>query len=398
MTHRRDITLARTGRIRRIEDRVVLLLQVGCTLDLTVDDHTVLVLLTHVVDDRLDLFPAVTQILQRQRNQRIGEYHVPTANKLLIGDMREEGLDGGRVTIHSKGYRTRRRHHRNLCISVPVVLAEFHRTMPCADHRLTQIGSIQIGQSLRIQTIRLIAQVLISVRSCTRRSRMITDDPLHVVLVQLVSGEGTDLFSHQGGDLVTSAGQERDQCSRVLPRLIGVVGHALDHQERSEVSNTESRCAEYLGTASDICGRELPPIDRRLEHKLHQVDIVCVTVKVEDILVRIVEGVEIQGSKVTARIVQEGIFATRIRRVQPVMRRPELTVFACGAGVPLIKCICELGRGIRTAPSRLIELLPEITDLDLAIDRIVYTTDKLDNRIRFHLEQIDLLHKLVVDP
>jgi hypothetical protein len=92
----------------------MLFLQMRCSFDGLI--------LVDVLDDIVDLAFAVLQAAQGLWNRLINNFQQPTADKLLVFDQCDVGLDACGIAVHHKADGARRGEYRNLRVLVAIAL------------------------------------------------------------------------------------------------------------------------------------------------------------------------------------------------------------------------------------------------------------------------------------
>ena len=175
---------------------------------------------------------------------------------------------------------------------------------------------------------------------------MVADHPQHGVAVLGETGERPDHTGHLGRGGVGVAGEDGGQGTSDGPALVGVVGDAPTHQQRSEVGVAETEGAIVVRALGDLLGREVGHGHRDLEHDGPQPDGVLVGLDVEDTGLVVVELDQVDRGQVARGVVEEDVLGARVGGPDPAAGR---------GGVPLVDGGVELddrGRRRPTPPRR----------------------------------------------
>ena len=159
-----------------------------------------------IVDDGLDLLPAIAERPQRVRDRLVDDLEIAAAGQLLELHQREIGLDAGGVAIHDQADRAGGRDHRRLGIAIAVALAELHRQVPGRHGAVDQQG---VAAMRMIERHRQRAQPLIALRLAMGGAPMVAHDPQHVGAVLGKAREGAELARHLGRGGIGDAGHDR---------------------------------------------------------------------------------------------------------------------------------------------------------------------------------------------
>ena len=216
---------------------------------------TIVLVLVDVRLDLLDLLVGVAERLQRQRHRAVDDRHLPAADQLLELDEREVGLDAGRVAVHQERDRPRRREHRRLRVAVAVLVAELDRLVPRAARRASS--------------------GVVGARRVRDRVRGVAVHPHHVVVrlaVLRVALVRADRRGDLGRAAVRAAGHQRGDRRRRAAARVGVVRHAVAHQEGAEVRVAEAELAERARVLRDPLGRVARRADDDLLREEDDVD------------------------------------------------------------------------------------------------------------------------------
>ena len=291
------------------------------------------------VDVRLDLrdlLARVAERLERERHRAVDDRHVAAADELLELHEREVRLDAGRVAVHEEGDRAGRREHRRLRVAVAVLLADRDSVLPRGARGLQQRCVLERGVRDRVGRV--------AVHPHDRVVR------LAVLLVALVRAE-------RRGDLrglrVGAAGHERRDRRRRAATRVGVVRHAVGHEERAEVRVAQAELAERAGVDADVLGGVARRADDDLLREQDDVDGVLERVDVER-AVRPAELHEVQRREVAGRVVDVHVLRARVGRVDAARRRRR---------VPLVDRRVVLHARIGAAPRGLGDLAHELARL-----------------------------------
>ena len=187
------------GREGAVEDREVLVLEVGRALD-----H---LLLVDVAEDVLDLDRRVAQLPEDARHRLVDDLHHPAAHELLVLDEGDVGLDAGRVAVHHEADRAGGGEHGHLAVAVAVLRAEGVGLVPHVERGLEE----RLRHQGRVDHVRVLA--------------VLVDDPQHRLGVLRVAGERP----HRRGD----------------PRglRVGLAVHERGHRRRVGAARRRSRRA-----------------------------------------------------------------------------------------------------------------------------------------------------------
>ncbi len=301
------------------------------------------VVLADVRLDLLDLLVAVAERLQRERHRAVDDRHLPAADELLELHEREVRLDAGRVAVHEERDRPRRREHGGLRVAVAVAVAELDGVVPRAARRVQQL--------------------LVDDRRVRDRVRGVAVHPHDAVVrvaVELVVLVGPD----RRGDLrrlrVRAAGHQRGDRRRGAAARIGVVRHAVGHEERAEVRVAQAELAERAGVDADLLGRVARRPDDDLLREQDDVRRVLERRHVER-AVRAAELHEVQRGEVAGRVVDVHVLRARVRRVDaPRVRRR----------VPRVDRRVVLDARVGAALRGLGDLAHDLTRLERLADRL----------------------------
>ena len=193
-------------------------------------------------------------------------------------------------------------------------------------------------------------QLGVLARRIRDRVRGVAVHPHHVVvrlavlLVALVRSDGSrDL----GRPPVRASGHQRGDRRRRAATRVGVVRHAVAHQERAEVRVAEAELAERVRVLRDPVRRVARGADDDLLREEHDVDRVLVGLDVEA-AVRAAELHQVQRRQVAGRVVDVHVLRARVRRVDaPAVR----------ARVPLVDRRVVLDARVGAAPRGLGDLV-----------------------------------------
>jgi hypothetical protein len=102
------------------------------------------------------------------------------------------------------------------------------------------------------QRDRIDRQVLIAGDLAVGGAAVVADDPQHVLLVFLVTGEGADLAGHLGRGGVGNTGHDRGQRAADGAAFVGIVGNAGGHQQAADIGVAEAQGAVLVAQFGDL--------------------------------------------------------------------------------------------------------------------------------------------------
>src|SRR5450756_1718962 len=331
MRHVPDAALSARRFERAIENRQMLGLQSalhGRTVVLDVLDG---VEFFNVRDDVLDGFFTVAQAAQGIRHAAVDDLqHAATGEQFVFhqGNVR---FDTSRIAVHEEGDGAGRREHGDLRIAIAVLFAFGERTVP----RLARLG---------LEVIEFRAGL-----DLFHRGAVQLDHPEHGFDIVLgdrvrhsgatriaIASKGTDVCGDFRALLVSMAGHDGRDGTRQRTAFIGIIRQTVAHAERTEVRKAEAEGAEDMGVFRDVLGRIARIVhedflrgDVNADRRLETFDV--------KLAVFPFELHEVQRGQVAGGVVDENVFAARVRGVD------RLRAFA---GMPLLDGAVVLDAGV----------------------------------------------------
>ena len=245
---------------------------------------------------------------------------------------------------------------------------------------------------------KVVVDLLRLVFSDACRAAVVANHAEHIRFIFFVVLKRSHFLRHQGGNGITLPRQNAGQCTSERTRLIGIVGDTGAHKDGRQVRKPQSRRAKAPCFASDRLRWELTAEDRRLQHDLRNRDKMPVPLDIKGIRFAIVEAQHVDRSQITARVIEERVFAAWVSRIDSVVLRADFAVFTRRARMPSIKRVVKLRRGVGTPPCRLIENLPQMTDINITINARITAPLKADFRVRIAFEISYLTHEFIIEP
>ncbi|TXT19205.1 MAG: hypothetical protein FD138_4368 [Planctomycetota bacterium] len=280
------------------------------------------VVLFEIIEDPFDLWLIVAQRFQRGRHGAIDDLQHAAAGELLVLDERDVRLDSGRVAVHHEGDRARRREHRGLSISIPVLAARIETLVPNLLSRLTQI----IGAA-RVDAVRGLA--------------VHRHHAEHRLLVLSVTGERADAAGDAAArEIRLTVEQCRDR-TRNAATCVAVVRNAPRHQQAAEVRIAQTQWPEQMAVLGDgrsriarVIDQDFLSGDKDRARSAEAVDVEAVPFTRE--------FSQVDARQIAGRVVEEHVLGARIAGVDAAGVR---------AGVPAIDRRVVLHARVATDPS-----------------------------------------------
>ena len=174
-------------------------------------------------DDLAGLLRREAHLHQRLRHGVVDDLDHAAADKPLVLDEREVGLDAGRVAIHHEADGAGRSEHGDLRILVAELFAEIERVVP---------GILRRGVQFRLNIFGLDAANRVAVHANDVEHRLAVDGIARERSLALGDARRlrVGLAAHQRGD---GAGN--------VAAFVGVIRQRHRHQQRAEIGVAEAR-------------------------------------------------------------------------------------------------------------------------------------------------------------
>ena len=329
-----------------------------------------------VAHDLLDLSGTIAQLFQRRGDRLVDDLEIAAARQLLELDQREIRLDARGVAIHDQADRAGGRDDRGLGVTEAVRLPQSQRLVP---RRAGQVDQGGVGTVRGVQ--RHGGDVHALARRAMRRGAVVADDAQHVVGVAGIAGERAQFGGHPRAGGIGGAGHDRRQRPADRAALIAVIAQAHVHQQTADIGIAQPKRAKIIAALRDFLGRELRHQHADLQRDGPQPAGMDIGVGVEPAIFP--EGQQVHGRQVAGGVVQEHVFAARVRPAD----RPVL-----GAGVPGVDRVVELDARIGAGPGRVADLVPQIARRHGLGDLAVGAADQLPRGILAHGAQEGVRH------
>ncbi len=178
---------------------------------------------------------------------------------------------------------------------------------------------------------------------------MVSDDAEHRFPIVLEGCERPELRGHLGRGRVTLAAHDRRNCPADRPSLVGVVGDAQPHQQRTDVGESQPEGPVEIAQFGDPPRGERGHQNGDLENDRPQTNGVPETLDIEG-AVTTEECDQVERRQIAGGIVEEHVLRARVGGVDPS---------AGGTGVPLVDRVVELQTRIGAFPRRHGDVVPQ---------------------------------------
>ena len=251
----------------------------------------------------------VTEALQGLGHGAVDDLEHAAAGQEFVLHQGDVGFHAGGVTVHEEGDGAGGGEHSDLSVAVAHFAAPCDGAVPGAAGFVLEVGELAAG----LDAFDGVAVLLHHAQGAG-----------HVVLGHrlgnasaggvLVAGEGALDGRHLGALLVGMPGHDGREGTGQSTPLVGVVGQAITHDERTEVRVAQSQRAEHVGILGDHLGRiagvvhqDLLGRDVDADRRLEALDV--------ELPVRLLELHEVQRGEVAGRVVEEHVLGAGVGRM-----------------------------------------------------------------------------------
>ena len=279
------------------------------------------VIFVNILNNISDLCIAVAEAAQGHRDGPVDNLEHATAGQQLVFHQRDIGLHTGGVAIHHECNRTGRGEHGHLGIAIAIAAAQLDGFIAAALR-----GSTEIIGAARVNPLHRIAVHFHHVE--------------HRFPVFFVAFKSAFFLCQTGGLDVRLQVQDRRQRAGNGATFVAVVRQTERHQEAAEVGKPQAEWAEFVAVAGDGFGGVAGIVDENFLGRDVNFGGGLVAFDVKAAVIP-AEFHQVQRRQIAGGIIEEHVFAARIRRVD------RGGIFA---GVPALDGILVLHARIAAGP------------------------------------------------